>query len=222
MNLLAIDTATEACTVGLQLGSDRYESVVYERQHAERLLQEIQQLLAQTGIALGQLDGFVWGRGPGMFTGLRIGAGVVQGLAYAADRPVATVSSLAAIAAGQEHGLVIAAIDARMGQVYWAAYRSSATGVVVLSDEQVTDPVAVGEGLNGQFIGAGSGWDQHSESMSNAMGDRLVRWIPGQYPGSGGLLDLGQAAFDAGDTVTAMDALPVYVRDKVAKKTGER
>jgi len=222
MNLLGIDTSTEACTVGLQLGSERHESLVLERQHAERILEEIDKLLNAHDASLPDIDALVWGRGPGMFTGLRIGAGVVQGIAYAIDRPVVCVSSLAVIAAGQDEPRVLAAIDARMNQVYWAAYENTNEGVQALCEEQVSDPAAVGAGLAGQFIGAGSGWDQYADDLLRANAGRVDRWSRQQYPRAEALLSLGEADYRAGKAVAAMDAVPVYVRDKVAKKTCER
>jgi len=224
MNLLAIDTSTEACTVALQIDSRRSEKVVLERQHAERLLGQIGELLTEHKVALSDLDGLVWGRGPGMFTGLRIGAGVVQGLAYALDRPVVCVSSLAVLAQAQINNgeNVLAAIDARMGQVYWAAYRPGDSGVEAISEEQVSDPLKVGGGLEGRYIGTGSGWDQYHEKLSNSLGARLDRWLPQQYPGGDALLTLGEVLYQQGKSVKAFEALPVYVRDDVAKKSAER
>jgi len=222
MNLLGIDTSTEACTVGLQLGTDRHESLVLERQHAERILEEIDQLLRAHDASLHDMDAMVWGRGPGMFTGLRIGAGVVQGIAYAIERPVVCVSSLAVIAAGQDEPRVLAAIDARINQVYWAAYEKTGNGLQALCEEQVSDPGVVGAGLDGQFVGAGSGWDQYTGELMEANAGRIDRWNRQQYPRAGALLSLGEAEYLAGKAVTAMEAVPVYVRDKVAKKTSER
>jgi tRNA threonylcarbamoyladenosine biosynthesis protein TsaB len=224
MNLLAIDTSTEACTVALQIGGRRIEQVVLERQHAERLLEQISQLLTAEKITLSDIDALVWGRGPGMFTGLRIGAGVVQGLAYAAGRPVVCVSSLAVLAqAHLESGQnILAAIDARMGQVYWAAYRPGDSGVEPLTAERVSDPSIVGDVPEGLYIGTGSGWDQYHESLSASLGDRLERWLPQQYPSGEALLSLGEQLYQQGEAVKAFEALPVYVRDEVAKKSVDR
>lgn len=224
MNLLAIDTSTEASTVALQLGDQRVERVVLERQHAERILSQVEEILASHSCTLAQLDAFVWGRGPGMFTGLRIGAGIVQGLAYAVDRPVVCVSSLAVLAQAQFHSGrdVVAAIDARMGQVYWAAYRLGDSGLATIIQEQVSDPASVGKDLAGPVIGTGSGWDQYHVELSGALGERLEHWIPQQYPSGEALLSLGEAGYRRGEGVAAFEALPVYVRDQVAKKSVQR
>jgi len=224
MNLLAIDTATEACTVALQVDGKRVEQVVPGRQHAERLLEQVNGLLSQQNITLSDMDALVWGRGPGMFTGLRIGAGVVQGLAYAIDRPVVCVSSLAVLAQAQIDGAekILAAIDARMGQVYWAAFRSGESGVDAITEEQVSDPSMVGEGLEGLYVGTGSGWDQYHERLAASLGSRLDRWFPQQYPTGDALLSLGEKLYAEGKAVPAFEALPVYVRDDVARKSAGR
>ena len=224
MNLLAIDTSTEACTVALQVDSKRFEQVILGRQHAERLLGQVNELLSQQKIALSEIDALVWGRGPGMFTGLRIGAGVIQGLAYAIDRPVVCVSSLAVLAQAQKDNAkkILAAIDARMGQVYWAAFGAADTCVEAITGEQVSDPSAVGDQLDGTYVGTGSGWDQHHEMLAASMGAKLDRWMPQQYPTGDALLSLGEQLFREGKAVPAFEALPVYVRDDVARKSVDR
>ena len=123
MRLLAIDTVTEACSVALwQDGEITTQEEVVQQQHTERVLPMVQALLAQTETALSQLDAIVFDRGPGSFTGLRIGAGVVQGLALGLDRPVIPVSSLATLAQGawrlDQQANVLACIDARQTEVY--------------------------------------------------------------------------------------------------------
>src|SRR5690554_5943555 len=127
MKLLAIDTATEACSVALLVDGqtfDRY--AVIPRLHARQVLPMVQQVLDEAGTALAAVDAIAFGQGPGAFTGLRIAAGVVQGLAFALDKPVLPVSSLAAIAQRvwreQQAGQVAVAIDARMDEVYWGCY----------------------------------------------------------------------------------------------------
>jgi len=224
MNLLAIDTSTEACTVALQVNGRRVEQVVLERQHAERLLGQVNELLAKQKTGLSDIDALVWGRGPGMFTGLRIGAGIVQGLAYALDRPVVCVSSLAVLAQAlqNENRKILAAIDARMGQVYWATYQPGGACVEEITAEQVSDPSAIGAGLEGPYIGTGSGWDQYHELLSGSLGTQLERWVPNQFPSGEALLSLGEELYQQGKAVKAFDALPVYVRDEVAKKSAER
>ena len=133
MKILAIDTATDACSVALHLDGDYRE--IHElapRRHAEILLPRIRTLLSEAALSLRDLDALAFGRGPGAFTGVRIATGVIQGLAFGADLPVVPISSLHALAQGawreRGEGNVLAAFDARMGEVYWGAYRLDAAG----------------------------------------------------------------------------------------------
>lgn len=146
--LLALDTATEACSVALLHDgkvTSHYE--VIPRMHAQKLLPMIKQLLADSGVALNTLDAIAFGRGPGAFTGVRIAIGVVQGLAFALERPVLPVSNLAALAQGalREHGVqqVAAAIDARMDEVYWGCYQATAGEMRLVGREAVLPPEQV-------------------------------------------------------------------------------
>jgi tRNA threonylcarbamoyladenosine biosynthesis protein TsaB len=138
--LLGIDTSNGACSVALWLDgecSQRYQ--VAPRGHGLLLLPMVESLLAEAGIAAAQLDALVLGRGPGSFTGLRIATGVVQGLAFSLDRLVVPISSLAALAQGSQDAegkpaaRVLTAFDARMGEVYWAAWQRDAQGLVRLA-----------------------------------------------------------------------------------------
>ena len=144
MKLLAIDTATEACSAALYIDGnilEKYE--VAPRQHAELILPMIDALLAEAELELASLDGLAFGRGPGAFTGVRIATGIVQGLAFASDLPVVPVSTLAAMAQGaaNQSNTILSAIDARMGEIYWAIFTVGDDGLVKpQSDEQVTKP----------------------------------------------------------------------------------
>ena len=167
MKILAVDTATEACSAALVVDDEiveRYE--VIGRGHAERLLPMVQEVLAEAGVALAAVDAMAFGRGPGSFTGLRIGAGVTQGLAFGANLPVVPVSDLAALAAraaGQQgERYVLACLDARMSQVYWAAFDcADVTAPVALTAEAVSDAGEVAlpwtTGGGPAFFGAGHG-----------------------------------------------------------------
>jgi tRNA threonylcarbamoyladenosine biosynthesis protein TsaB len=139
--ILALDTSTEACSVALWADGAVTERFELGSQHSERILPMTQEALAEAGVALTQIDAVAFGRGPGSFTGLRICAGVAQGLAFGADVPVLPVSSLAALAQGIEAPGVLAAFDARMDQLYWGAYVRNARGLVELSGaEKVLAP----------------------------------------------------------------------------------
>lgn len=219
MKLLAFDTATEACSVALWLDGSARERVEMHNQHSERLLTMIDMLLAEAGMTLSQLDAIAFGRGPGSFTGLRIGAGVAQGLAFAAGLPVAPVSSLAALAQGVEAGRILAAIDARMQQVYWGAFLRNDEGVVqpqvdeaVLSPERIVLPDDAG------WIGAGSGWDAYAPVLTARFGNRVQAWRPGRYPTAIAVALLAATALRSGPGMAAEAVAPVYIRDEVAEK----
>jgi tRNA threonylcarbamoyladenosine biosynthesis protein TsaB len=219
MKLLAFDTATDVCTAALSLDGQVLERFERRSQHSEHLLAMIEELLAEAGIRLQQLDVIAFGRGPGSFTGLRIGAGVAQGLAFACDLPVLPVSSLAALAQGVDAGQVLAALDARMQQVYWGVYTRNAQGLVVprLSDV-VINPEAVTPPEGQGWIGAGSGWDAYGDMLASRSGSALARWLPDVVPQARYLAVLAAAAFRDGLAVPADQAQPVYVRDDVAVK----
>src|SRR3989338_484571 len=139
--ILALDTSTEACSCALQVRGEIIEDyAVIPRQHAQNILPMIQQLLHKAGLTFAQLDAIAFGRGPGSFTGLRIAAGVAQGLALASDLPVLPVSTLAALAlqghADTGDSALLACLDARIDEVYWAWY-SIENGLPVLQGEEV-------------------------------------------------------------------------------------
>jgi tRNA threonylcarbamoyladenosine biosynthesis protein TsaB len=216
--LLALDTATEACSVALLHDgkvSSHYE--VIPRLHAQKLLPMIQQLLADAGTTLSALDAIAFGRGPGAFTGVRIAIGVVQGLAFALDRPVLPVSNLALLAqrALREHGAqqVAAAIDARMGEVYWGCYQAQAGEMRLLGNEAVLAPeaAALPQGTTGDWYGAGTGWG-YAERIPVALAGQDATLLPHALD----LLKLAEFAWHRGEAVAADLAQPVYLRDKVA------
>ena len=221
--LLALDTATEACSVALLHDGkvlSHYE--VIPRLHAQKLLPMIQDLLAQAGVARSALDAIAFGRGPGAFTGVRIAIGVVQGLAFALDRPVLPVSNLAVLAqrAQREHGAtqVAAAIDARMDEVYWGCYRATAGEMRLVGAEAVLPPeqVLLPGDAAGDWFGAGTGW---------GYAPRLPVSLKGMdsslLPHAHDLLSLATFAWQRGEALPADDAQPVYLRDKVATPKGQ-
>jgi tRNA threonylcarbamoyladenosine biosynthesis protein TsaB len=221
MKLIALDTATEVCTVALWLDGEVLERFEPGARHSERILPMVDALLAEAGLALTQIDALAFGRGPGSFTGLRIGAGIAQGLAFGADLPVVPVSSLAALAQGVDAAQVLAAIDARMQQVYWAMFRRQADGLVQASgDERVAAPAAVPLPIEDGWVGAGSGWDRYEPALAARLGGRLRQWHPGRFPLARDVARLGCSLLARGQAVPAELALPVYVRDDVAKKSG--
>ncbi|WP_460416577.1 tRNA (adenosine(37)-N6)-threonylcarbamoyltransferase complex dimerization subunit type 1 TsaB [Pseudomonas sp. microsymbiont 2] len=216
--LLALDTATEACSVALLHDgkvTSHYE--VAPRLHAQKLLPMIKQLLADSGVALSALDAIAFGRGPGAFTGVRIAIGVVQGLAFALERPVLPVSNLAALAQGalRERGAqqVAAAIDARMDEVYWGCYRAEQGEMRLIGQEAVLAPerVALPEGLGGEWFGAGTGWGYAERLAVQAAASDATA-----LPCALDILTLASFAWARGEAVAAEQAQPVYLRDNVA------
>lgn len=220
MKILALDTATEACSAAIFIDGavcERYALV--EQQHSSSILPMVQAVLAEAAVPLTALDAVAFGRGPGSFTALRIGAAVTQGLAFGADLPVIPVSSLAALAQTQEAAQVMAAFDARRAQVYWGIYKRNAYGLVELfGQEVVVAPAAVPLPEGDGWIGAGGGWDHYSEVLSARVGGRLVQWHAQCYPRARAVAVLGAAAFSAGTVVPAEQAVPVYLRDEVVTR----
>ena len=223
MKILALDTATEACTVALWLDGQVLERSEPGGQHAERILPMVDALLAEAGLVLTQLDALAFGRGPGSFTGLRIGAGVAQGLAFGADLPVVPVSSLAALAQGQDAARVLAAFDARMQQVYWGAYVRNVQGIMeVQGAEGVFAPQGTPLPAGDDWRGAGPGWDAYHHVLRQHLGRRLVTWQPHCLPQARHVAELGVAGYRSGAAIAAEAALPVYIRDYVAVKQRSR
>ena len=219
MKLLALDTSTECCSVAL-LSADvlTLRETLTERGHADLVLPFVDALLTEAGLALGDLDGLAFGRGPGAFTGLRIAAGVVQGLAYAAGLRVVPVSSLAAVAArvpAAAGETVLVCNDARMGELYWGHYALGTDGAVVaLGAERVGPPESVIP-LSEARHAAGNGLARHA-GLRTALAAQGLRVHEGLYPRADAVVRLGAAGFVAGLSVAPEDALPIYVRDEVA------
>ncbi|MES9855186.1 MAG: tRNA (adenosine(37)-N6)-threonylcarbamoyltransferase complex dimerization subunit type 1 TsaB [Sedimenticola sp.] len=228
MKLLAIETATEACSAALLVDgevTERYR--VQPRGHSELILSMVDELLAVAELPLSALDAVAFGRGPGSFTGVRIATGVIQGIAFAADLPVAPVSTLAALAqrcyreAGEER--LLAAYDARMQEVYWGVYEVGAAGLVnALVPDQVADPGKVSPPPDDDWCGVGSGWGSYRQQLEVHLGDRLKRVLPALFCSAHDVALLGAACVAANELVSAEMALPVYLRDKVAVKSTKR
>jgi tRNA threonylcarbamoyladenosine biosynthesis protein TsaB len=224
MRILALDTSTEACSVALLQDADvRLRAEMTERSHAELVLPMVDALLAEAGLALGDLDGIAFGRGPGAFTGLRIAAGVVQGLAFGAHLKVAPVSSLAAVAAQVQAPpgtAVLVCNDARMGEVYWGIFRLEADGLVsALGPESVSAPALVGEGAPPASHAAGNALPRHPV-LAERLAAQGLQLHSGLLPRADAIARLGARVLAAGEGLPAEQALPVYVRDDVARPQG--
>ena len=226
MKLLALDTATEACSAALLIDGEIGERfVVAPRGHAHLLLPMLDELLAAAGLKPAQLDAIAFGRGPGSFTGVRIAASVAQGIAFAADLPVLPVSTLAALArdALQRTTVtqVLAAIDARMGEIYWAAFARDAHGEPqALTDEQVAPATAVCVPAGTEWFGIGSGWAVYETALRAHFGDTLSGIDAAALPRAAQIAQLAAVDFAAGGAVPAELALPVYLRNQVTQRPG--
>lgn len=224
MRVLALDTSTECCSVALLLdGEVRLRAEITERSHAELVLPMVDALLTEAGLALEDLDGIAFGRGPGAFTGLRIAAGVVQGLAFGAGLEVAPVSSLAAVAVQVEAApgeAVLVCNDARMGEVYWGVFRRDADGLVsALAPESVSAPAFVGESAPAASHAAGNALIRHP-ALAARLAAQGLQLHEGLLPRADAIARLGARVLAAGQGLPADQALPVYVRDDVARPPG--
>ncbi len=221
MNILAIETSGEACSCAL-LGAggtvaERFE--VAPRRHTGLLLPMVDALLADGGLAPRDLDAVAYGRGPGSFTGVRIAACSAQGLALAAGCPVLPVSCLAALAA-REPGTsrrVLAVFDARMGEVYLGAFHIRADGLPEpAGQEQLASPQEVDLPAGEPWLGVGTGWLAHGQTLAARLGARLREVRTDLHPGAAQVARLGAAALAGGAGVAPAQALPHYLRRKVA------
>lgn len=222
MKLLAFETATEACSVALWIdGAVRERFEIAPRRHAELALPWADALLAEAGIARAQLDAIAVGRGPGAFTGVRLAIALTQGIALALDRPAVPISTLAALAV-QGEGHVLAAIDARMGEVYLGAYRHDDGGIVAIGAERVLAPDAapLPEGTGWQ--GVGTGFDAVQGALRTRFAGRLSGVDAAMLPHAADVARLAAVAFARGDAVAPERLEPAYLRDHVALTLAEQ
>jgi len=227
MRILALDTATEACSVALGLDGRVLERYVQmERGHGERLLPMIDEVLAEAGISLQSLQAIAFGRGPGGFTGVRLAASVAQGLAFGAGRPVLPLDSLLVVAedaraaSGAADTEVWVAMDARMGEVYAGRYACRGGEWAVLDAPALYELEALHvrwRVLPPRVI-AGSALAAFGDRL--AVGDAVC--FPVERSRAEALLRVAQAAWRRGEAVDPDQALPLYLRDKVALTTAER
>jgi len=226
MKLLAVETATEACSAALWLDGrilERFE--LAPRRHTAIILPMIDSLLAEAGLSLRDMDALAFGRGPGSFTGVRIATGVIQGLALAAGRPVIGISTLASLAQSRAdtHHQVIAAIDARMHEVYWGCYRRDNSGCMeLLNEERVCAPAEVPVPPAGDWLAAGSGWTSYGDILQQQLAPLTLTVDANAWPRAAATVRLAAARMDAGDSVAAAEARPVYLRDNVIQVPGNK
>lgn len=222
MKLLAIETAGAACSAAIYIEGDVQERFeLASRRQSELILPMMDELLAESGLGLTQLDCLAFGCGPGAFTGLRIATGVIQAAAFAADLPVAPVSTLAGLAQGQfrQQGYrhLLPAYDARMQEVYWGAYRVAESGLVeVVIEDELTPPGYITIPPGGGWHAAGSGWKSYFDQLTTQLGEKVVTIEDSRCCNAHDIALLGVALFNTCAIVPAEAVLPVYLRDKVA------
>lgn len=223
MKLLAFETATEACSVALWIdGEVRERFGMVPRQHAELALPWADALLADCGIARSQLDAVAVGRGPGAFTGVRLAVALAQGVAFALDVPAVPVSTLAALAMQARGERILAAIDARMGEIYVAAYRRDGDSVVATSDEIVIAPAQYQMPDSDGWLGVGTGFAAVDGALPSRCGSRFASLDATALPHAADVARLGVQAFERGDTVAPERLEPAYLRNNVALTLAEQ
>lgn len=228
--LLALDASSSACSVALlrrREGADdellsRFE--LAPREHTRRLLPLVDEVLAEAGLAPSALDAVAYGHGPGSFTGLRIAAGAAQGLAYGLDRPLIGVSTLAALALGghRRHHFryLVTALDARMGEIYVAAWQCRDGVPEPLAEETVMPPARLrlpAGHADHDWVGVGSGWGLW-DAMPAEVQAGIGQHLPDVEADAADMVLLAARAFEAGEARPPHEVQPVYLRDQVAWK----
>lgn len=225
VKILALDTATENCSVALLVDDKVYvRSEVAPRDHTKKVLPMVDEVLQEAGVSLTDLNALAFGRGPGSFTGVRIGIGIAQGLAFGADLPMIGISTLEAMAQGvyRKHGSnhVATAIDARMSEVYWARFVRQEDGTWnQLDAECVTPPQLISDNSQADantWRTAGTGWDAYTEQLSGLAFETQQSDV--LFPDAEDIVQLAKYELVKGNTVDAEEASPVYLRDTVAWK----
>ncbi|MCC8362396.1 tRNA (adenosine(37)-N6)-threonylcarbamoyltransferase complex dimerization subunit type 1 TsaB [Lysobacter sp. A6] len=224
MKLLAFETATEACSVAVWVDGEVIERFdLAPRRHAELALPWADEVLHEAGVRRTELDAIAVGRGPGAFTGVRLAIAIAQGIALALDRPIVPVSTLAALALQARAPRVLAAIDARMGEVYAAAYRCDGDNAIALDDERVVAPTAVvlPDDANA-WSGVGTGFDAVEGALRTTLDGRFARIDASALPHAADVARLAAQAFKRGEGVAPERIEPAYLRDNVALTLAEQ
>lgn len=227
MKLLALETSTDACSAALFIDGEICEKFeLAPREHTKLILPMVDALMAEAQLKPWQLDAVALSRGPGSFTGVRIATGVAHGIAFGADVPVALVSTLAAIAQDFFNRYPVdvsfTAMDARMDEIFWGVYRRNDSGLAELLGDEAVTPAAAASFPELAGFGVGSGWAVHGECLSECLRARVQGVVSEIWPRAACVAQLGADDFAKGLAVPVEQALPVYLRDKVAKKQSER
>ncbi len=246
--IIAVETATEACSAALLIENEGTQSIhkrfqLAPREHTKLILPMLEEVLADANLKLTDVDAIAFGRGPGAFTGLRIATGIAQGLALSVDKPILPVSSLQsmALAAYKEtssenkktsseniNQRIIVAIDARMGEIYWAEYQIIEDSVEQIGEEQLSKPEEMFKKIeplveDNSIIVIGSGWDKYMQAFQARNEDvNKLQHLSEKFPDAAEVAELGLVAFEKGETQSIEDAQPVYLRNNVAEKSKKK
>lgn len=223
MKLLAFDASTEFLSIALQTNEQLETLDILAGQTASQLiLPQIQGLLDKAQLNLSDLDGIAFGAGPGSFTGVRIACGVAQGLAFGANLPVVGINVLMALAEASGAERVIVASDARMGEVYHAAYIRKDDGWIEMHAAGVYKPQDVPAVEGGDWVGVGTAWKVYGESLREQYQQQVVNTLPEMTPKAEAIMRLAMPIFERGEAVSASEAAPIYIRNRVALTSKER
>ena len=219
LKILALDTSTEYCSAALWVdGETHFDGCHAGQRHSQVLLPMIDALLARCGITLADLDALAFGEGPGSFTGLRIACGVVQGLAMATDLPVVGVGTLLAMAQAVNASHALCCLDARMNEVYAAAYRRNGEAWEIVFPPGLYAPAALPQLPSAEWTGCGAGFAAYPDALRSL----VVHVQPDVVPHAREVAILAAVAYARGGGKPAEEALPLYLRDKVALTMEER
>lgn len=239
MKLLAIETSTEACSVALWIDGEVHERFeIAPRRHTELVFPWADELLAEAGLNKTQLDAIAVGRGPGAFTGVRLAVALAQGIALALDKPIVPISTLAALAlqapspAGEGWGegkpcdtshYLLAAIDARMGEIYLGAFAPDPTCLLrPLSEEWMATPTAPNVPPQYQWLGVGTGFSAANSALPRALSQQLIQYDASALPHAADIAQLAALAFARGEAIAPEWVEPAYLRNKVAFTMAEQ
>lgn len=223
MNILALDTSTNFLSLALQ-----YQGQIFVRHfdaghtHSQKILPLVREMLAEANANMRNLQGIAFGAGPGSFTGLRIGCGVAQGLAFGARLPVVAIGTLLTLAEASGHSRVIACLDARMGEVYHAAYVRRAGAWQEYREPGLYKPEQVPAVESEDWVGVGNGWDAYAAALADCYQGQIKLTLPALFPEAHAMLVLAEQQLAVGAGLPAAEATPLYIRNRVALKTRER
>lgn len=221
MKILAIDTATEACSVAL-LNQEHCNEIfeIIPRQHTERVLPMVDEVLKHADLSLSQLDAIAFNSGPGSFTGVRVGTSVAQGLAFSCNKPVIPISSLAALAQlafrTEQKEKVLSVIDARMNELYWGCYQLESGLMQLVSEENVSSISNIR--VQGNWHCLGSGWDTYQDELNQSLLVNIASSKTESFPHAQDVAMLAVELYTQGKVISAEDASPNYIRNEVTWK----